>query len=157
MPTRIDYTIADEKGLNSVFSVDVPDGFTLLQYQNYADALATGVEAITAGQILGARMSVALTLAGAPFAAAIEGADVEEKALFVFRGVNGFLKRMTIPAVDEAIVNQNGTINTADASVAAWLSNIVAGDGTIAATDYRGDDLTSLVEARKYFGRDRGG
>lgn len=157
MPTQINFTITDEKGLNSTVSIDTPDGLTLAQYGAYADAVAPYIDGITAGQILSAKMSVGLTLAGAPFGAALEGADVEEKALFVFRSANGYLKRVTIPAVNEAVVQTSGALNEADANVAGFITMLQTGDGVVAPTDYRGDDLVSLVEARKYFGRDRGG
>jgi len=163
MPSQIVFTIQDESSVRSNVSIDVPDGLTVEDYTTFANAAATQIAAITAGQILGASLSLDLVLSGAPFPAAKPYSRVEKKALFILTTENGFRKRMSVPALNDHvpppnnIVNRGGSLNLSlDPGPGGFSDLLVNGDGTVEPTDSRGENLVSLITARKYFGRDRG-
>ena len=163
MASQIVFTIQDESGVRSNVSIDVPDGLTVEGYTTCANAAATQIAAITAGQILGASLSLNLVLTGAPFPAAKPHSRVEKKALFVFQTEKGYRKRLTIPALKTGIpapnniVNPNRSLNLSlDPGPGGFSDLLINGDGIVEPTDARGENLVSLITARLYIGRDRG-
>jgi hypothetical protein len=158
MTSQITWTILDEKGLRSNTVIDVPDGHTVAEYTAFANDATTQLLQVSDGQILAAKLSLNLVLAGAPFAAAAADSDVERKALFVFNTAGGYIKRLTVPSVRGIVVTESGALDlTGDPGAGGFRDLIIDGDLTVEPTDYRGDDIVSLSEARKYFGSDRGG
>ena len=159
MPISVFYRIQDAKGDTSTITIPIPDATALTNVTGYVNAMASILEDLINGTLVEAGFAVSVAVTPWQLAAPIS--DVQEKARFVFRGVNGFLKSISLPAVLESIFSPGSReVNQADPAVAAFITAIVDGvevDGTdIEATDIRGDDLTNLVQATEAWGRMRG-
>ena len=152
------YQFIDDKGKTSSTKVRVPNGFTLSQYVEFVQGMGQFIADISACQITSAGFSVGIDLAGLGLQALpATVADVAQKAYFAFRSaVGGFFKRLRIPTLSETKVNAGtDTLDTVDADVVAFVNamtnGIVTTGGTIQPVTERGDDLTTLQEAREVF------
>jgi hypothetical protein len=155
--STIIWTISDEAGFRSQLSVDVPDAATLADIQALADLLTPNVMDLSSGAVDEVSVKLALTVAGVPETVAAVDSVIQNKALFVFRDAAGFVKRMTIPAVNMAQVNPDRTLSQGVGTPATdFKDNVIAGSGTATPESIHGDDLTSLLAARFYSAKDRG-
>lgn len=152
------YSMIDDKGKTSSTKVRVPNGFSIAQYVEFVQGMGQFLSNISACQITKAGFSVGIDLSGLGLQALPASiADVAQKGYFAFRSAaTGFFKRLRIPTFDESKVNAGSdTIDTVDADVAAFngamASGIVTSGGTIQPQTERGDDLTTLQEAREVF------
>lgn len=153
---RIDFT--DSKGKSSFTKVRVPNGFSISDYLEFAEAISQLMTNMSVAQVTSASVSVALDLSGATIrAVATNVADVAQKAFFQFSSaLAGFRKRMRIPTLDETKVPVGtSSIDQADVDVAAFITamedGIVTTGGTIDPVDARGNDLVSVSIAEEVF------
>lgn len=160
MPFTLFYVIADAKGDKSVVNIEVPSTLVLTDVPDLVQAFADLVDDITNGALLSGGVTLEIDLTGVSTVAnAIS--DVQEKAAYTFRGVNGFLKRLTLPAVIETIFSTNSReVDTTLPSQAAFITAMTDGitlpsTNVVQPTDYRGDDLETLVDAREAWGKSR--
>lgn len=155
LAVTVRFDFQDETGKKSFTEVNVPTGFTLPQYIEFAEAMGQLIANISKAQLTSASVNINLTLAGATLkAAATIIADVAEKAHYVFSSAAaGFRKLFKIPtrAEDDEVAGSDA-MNTADADQAAFIAAINNGlvwtSGTIQFTDNYGNDLVALESAR---------
>lgn len=147
----------DAKNKSSFTRIRIPTGFTIAQMTSFAQDAAQAVTDISGCIVTGASIGANFTLTGLGGAAAAL-ADVASKAFFKFTSaVSGFFAKMTVPTIDEAlVVPGTDQIDTADTAVAAFLTMIETGNGTIAACDKYGNDLTDTEIAREQFMEHKG-
>ena len=161
MAYEVYFVVADADGTTSTITIPVPATVNLLNIPEIVADLGAMIVPMLYGDIISAGMRVEVSVSG--FASGIAGtlADVAEKAKFVFRGVNGFLKSLSLPAVSEDIINTTGDVDLTDPNVAAFVTAMEDGwlldDATtlVQPCDIRGDDLVTLVSAEEAFGRNR--
>jgi len=163
LAVTVRYDFVDEKNKTSFTKIRVPTGFSIAQYVEFGIAMAQFVANISSCTITGGSITFGIDLSGLGLKTAANSlADIAQKAYFAFNSaVTGFKKRLRIPTFDEAKVNAGtDSIDTVDAAVAAFTTamtnGIVVTGGTIQPSTERGQDLTSLSEAREVFRRHRG-
>lgn len=160
LAVTVRYTFLDEKGKTASTKVRVPNGFSIAQYVEFVQGMAQFMSDISACQITRAGFTVGIDLSGLGLIGLPSSiADVAQKGYFAFRSaVAGFFKRLRVPTFKESLVNAGSdTVDTSDASVVAFVNamnnGIVTTGGTIQPVTERGDDLTTLIEARETFRR----
>jgi len=157
------FSFRDAKGKNSTTEVNIPTGLTLANMVIFGQEMAKLIDPLISGVItrIGLALSVALPsgLASSP----VSTSDVEEGGKFQFSTAGGYYTGMRIPTWVESLVSAGSDdINTVDSDVAAFITAMisgidltaaspVAGTGTVAPTDGRGDDITALVNAKEQF------
>lgn len=161
--TSMFFTVEDKKGDSSTISIPVGTSITPTNAVAAVKGFAPLIGALVTGRLKTAGVSLEVAVTGFPSTAAADS-DVQEKGLFSFRGVNGFIKNLSLPTIDESIFTLGSkSIDQANSAVAAFLTAITTGidltatggTGTAGATDIRGDDLTETVEARESWGKYR--
>ena len=143
----------DAKNKTSFTRVRVPNGFTIAQYTTFAQDLAQAVTNISGCRVTGASIGLNFTFTGLG-AAAAAAADVASKAYFKARSaVAGFFAKFYIPTFDEDTLVLAGTddIDTANAAVAAYITLVESGDGTVVPCDKYGNDLVDVTVAKEHF------
>lgn len=154
------FVIEDEKGDKSTVSIPFSAIGDWTEIPEIVGDIAALIAPLITGGIVAAGMNLEIDVSGVKPASELLS-DVQEKARFVFRGVNGFLKTLHIPTFDEALIAP-GTANVdlTDADVAAFVTAME--DGVTLSTlavhqpaDQRGDDLVELVTATEAWGRNR--
>lgn len=162
MPYFLYYTIQDSDGDTSVVEIPIPTTTAVANLIGAVTAMAGLINPLTNGGLVaaGVRLEVDLSGTWGPVAALI--ADVQEKGEFAFRGENGFLKRLNIPAFLETLFTGAGStkqIDLGDTDVAAFVTamedGFVVGGATIQPVDVRGDDLETLEYAVENWGKRR--
>lgn len=160
MPYTLFYVIEDPKGDKSTVNIEVPDTMALSDIPELVQVFGELIDDMIQGLIVSAGLTISVDLTSVQTVAAA-AADVQEKVAYVFRGVNGFLKRLTIPAVIESIFLPNSrmvdtTLPTQAAFITAMEDGVtLTSTNEVAPTDVRGDDLITLVDAREAWGRSR--
>lgn len=160
MPYTLFYVIADAKGDKSVVNIEVPSTVVLTDIPDLVQTFADLINDMVQGAILSGGVTLEIDLTGVSTVAAL-AADIQEKAAYTFRGVNQFLKRLSIPTVLESVFQLNSReVDTTLPSQAAFITAMTDGvtltsTNVVQPTDYRGDDLETLVDAREAWGRAR--
>lgn len=159
MAVSLFFTIQDAKGDKSTVEIPFPSATAVGVLAAAVPAVAALINPLVNGGLVAAGFKVEVAVpAWGPTALLVS--DIQEKAEFQFRGVNGFLKRLNLPTFDEAFfVPSSKNVDTADADVAAF-TNFMTDGITVSATliqptDIRGDDLVTLEKARENWGRAR--
>ena len=162
MTWSIIYTIRDEKGKQSTFTINVPGTLNAAQASAFAVQFAALVANIIKGAVVGIGISLSLNLS-ADYAGGIPaaGSDVEEKGYFQFVTENGFYTAFNVPTLDEQFVLANSNqLDTADVDVAALIAAIVTGltvlpgdpdEVVVNPVDSRGENIVSLATALEVF------
>jgi len=161
MAFEIYIIVQDAKGDKSTVTVPVPTSIELTDIPEAVQDLTALIGPMLTGGIVGAGMRVEVDVSGVSTTVAGATSDIQEKAAFVFRGANNFLKRIGLPTFSEALFSA-GTpyVDVTDADVAAFVTAIEDGyllssTNTILPCDTRGDDLEDLVEATEAWGKAR--
>lgn len=169
MAVTLFYTITDADGDASTVTIPIDDtNFTLA---NSAQVISQGWSAINAlisGHLLTAGYTVEVDITGFINDAADVLSDVQEKAEFVFRSVNGFIKRISLPTVLETMFVGGGSgkeVDTAQTAVATFITRMTDGLANVpipaVPADYcqpstsHGEDLDTFVEGHQAWGRNR--
>ena len=149
-------TIIDQAGRQSTFTVNVPFATDPVQALEAAQEMLPLTDALTVGKIIRAGIFLGVDLSGVDALGALS--DVQEKAAYLYRTLNNFPVNVSIPAFDEAkIDNLNAVVDRTDADVIAWEAAIISGiatpifTGTVAFVDSRGEDIVSVESAIEAF------
>lgn len=112
-----------------------------------ADALSAALNALTDAAIDGYSITYSKT-EDTP-ATPTAGSRVEEKGNFIWRTANGRTTKFTVPALVDSVLNPSGSIDKANALIAALVAVVTDVDLVFASAD--GSDITALLEAYQSF------
>lgn len=162
MSVNVIFTVQDGKGETSPITINLPTS------TSPTDAVAFAVTAwplvnalITGGNVVG---RVSFEISGLASANPIGGSDVQEIGRFIFKTVSNFTKSLGLPTfLESKILPGTDQIDTSDVDVAAFVTMMESGvdttanggSGVIQPSDYRDDDLDSLVGAIEAWGKAR--
>lgn len=141
------FTVVDNANKESTTTIHVPTGFSVVQYGEFAAAMAQLIADLSDGQITSVSISIPLSLAGATIrAVASAAADVAEKAKFAAMSVvNGLRAFFNIPTYDESKnLPSSDSVDLADPDVAAFVALIETGAGAFPC-DLRGNSLSEVL------------
>lgn len=148
----------DAKAKTSFTRIRIPTSFSIAAMTTFAQDAAQAIVDITGCRVTGASIGINFVLTGLG-AAAAAGADIARKAFFKAKStVAGFFAKMSIPTFDEDNLVVAGTdqIDTADTAVAAFITLLQTGNGTVAPTDKYGNSLTDVDISRELFMKHNG-
>lgn len=157
----------DAKGETSTTMINIPTGITLPNLTIYAQEMVKLVDALINGIITRVGVAVTVALPSGINISPNSASDVEEGGYFSFRTAGGYHTSLRIPTFMESLISAGSAdIDTSDPDVAAFVSAMVtgidlttatpvAGTGTIAAADSRGDDIVALTDAKEQFTNSR--
>lgn len=158
LAVSIRFDLVDAKNKASNTTIRVPNGFSIAQYIEFAQAMGQLISDLSQAQITRASFVVGLDLSSATIKASAGAfSDIAHKAYFGFQtAVAGFRSKMRLPTLDETKVNAaSDTINQVDVDVAAYMTamenGIIVTGGTISPSDARGNDIVSTDYAREVF------
>lgn len=161
MPITLFYVVTDGNDTSRI-EIDIPTATTLANTLSAVGAFAALINPLVQGGLLSAGFTVETDVSGTWGVVHQLLADVQEKAEFVFRTAGGFIKRLNLPTVNEAIFAGGGNspqVDTSDEDVAAFITAMTDGvtvNATVVApVDSRGDDIASLSDARENWGKRR--
>lgn len=112
-----------------------------------ADLLSAALNAITGAAIDG--YSISYTKKEDTPAVPDAFSRVEDKGKFIFGTSNARTSLFTIPAILDAVLLPNGSIDLTDILITALVAAVVAGDLVFCSAD--GSDLTALIDAYQTF------
>jgi hypothetical protein len=156
------------KPATSLVSVEIPTSTTPANAIAFARALASMVEPLTIGGIVGAGITIEADISALALdAVGTALADVQERAVFVFRTLLNKTKRIGIPCFNENLFNAAGALDTVDVEdedVDAFITGMISGvdvstfggTGTVTPVDTNNSDLTLLEAASQDFSSRRG-
>jgi len=152
---NVSYSILDGDGDTSALAFKVPAGtLTLAQITGYAQQVATLLDAVIGGKILGIGITLDAALPGGLKAAAVATSDVQEGALFTFTTSTPYVDSVRVPAWLETLFTGK-EVNLAGAGVGAFrdalLTGLTVAGANVAASDRYENDYTSLKTATKSF------
>lgn len=158
VPYSITLSISDAKGDQSLVTIPLKSTTTVANAIDFAEAIIPLIAPLVNGVLRAAEVSIPVSYTPWPAVASI--ADVQERARFSFRTVNGFLKHLSLPTFLEGLFSP-GTreVDLTDTDVAAFVTAMTDGL-TVNATvvepsDTRDEDLTELEAATEAWGRSR--
>mgnify|MGYP000854486232 CR=1 FL=1 len=159
MPISVVYTVSDAKGDQSTFTIPIPDATSPADMVEFAQDMAELLEPLINGTLRDVHILLPVTFI--PWAVPAAISDIQEKARFVFRTVNGFVKSLSLPAVIENIFSTNTRqVDLTNTDVSAFVAGMVDGltlssTETVEPVDVRGEDLTELEAAIEAWGKSR--
>jgi len=133
MALTIFYNIADAsqpKKHTSRVEIPVDPVASLTTVQGAVETMWNLINPLTTGTLQSAGFVVEADVSAFTNAAAAVLSDVQEKAEFAYRTVNGFLKKVNIPCFDETLFEAAGagdSVDSADTDVAAFNLAMVLG------------------------------
>lgn len=146
----ITFSLEDYSGDRRTVRVFAPATATLAEMQSLSNAIAAELDPITGMKILGASVSLALTLPGGLKASAVANTDAERGANFSFNADDTALSyTIRVPGAIDAIVDGEELVDTADTN--DWKTVMLDGDATTGPTNQHGGDLSSFKSARITF------
>lgn len=153
---QIDYV--DGKNKASFTRVRVPTGFTVAQYTTFVQDLAQAVCDITGCLITGASINLSFSLTGLNTIASAASNVAAKMFLTVKSAVAGFFSKFSIPTFlgDTMVTAGTDQVNLADTDVAALVTLLEDGDGTVVPCDKYGNALTTTDIARELFTKHNG-
>jgi hypothetical protein len=148
---KITLKISDNDNDPANTSIHVPSGFTVAQYGAFANAYANAVDDIVLGRVNPkGTMTIPVDISGLTGNTLDPASDVEQIAAFQFLDTNGEPVDINVPGLLLAdVVAGTDGLNTADTEIAAFITLIETGDGTVAPSSVAEADITTLVYARK--------
>jgi hypothetical protein len=156
MADRIQYTLTDEAGETASFGVDVPDTFTLAQYDEFAAAYAILVDDIVGGIVSKAVLKRSVDVGDLTDNGVGVASDIEDIGAFSFRTAEFRRVRVNVPGLLESLVIPNSKeLDLSEPAVAAIVvamtSGIAVTGGTIQPSDIQEDDIIALEDALERF------
>jgi hypothetical protein len=137
------YTLQDETGSTSTFSLDVPQTTAADAALTAAAALVPFINAATDCTIVGYQLTYGARDTAPPAAAA--GSRVERKGVLQFITEAGKIATYSLPGVIDAAVLPDGRIDDDNVAIAALAGALIAVDALF--TDSNGQGLESLYAA----------
>jgi len=155
------FIVVDAKGDRSTVTIPIPNTVALTDLSDAVTDMAELISAVVTGGIVGAGVRIEVDVSSVVTTVAGAISDVQEKARFVFRGENGFLKSLGLPTFSEDLfVAASTAVDLTDTNVAAFVTAMTDGytvtsTNLISPGDVRGDDLESLESAQEAWGKAR--
>lgn len=164
------YTMADADGEEGGSRVTIPIDPTNFTFANAAGVIENAWDILNPlmnGTLLSAGFSYEVDIGTFTNAAAATIADVQEKAEFAFRSVEGLIKRLSLPTFIETFLLGGGSQKNVDLSateVAAFTTMMTSStgipnpddvDNPVRPVDIHGDFLTTTKSAHQSWGRNR--
>ncbi|MGB7342478.1 MAG: hypothetical protein WBC91_26505 [Phototrophicaceae bacterium] len=150
----------DDKNKKSSTKINIPTGFTISNYLEFADGAVQILANASRSRVTGAALCVKVDLSAASIRpVALAFSDVAEKAMIVLRSsVAGLFSRMKIPTLNESVLFPNSrVVDPANPDAAALITaledgiNVVGIGQIIQPVDLRGNDLAEVVSAEEMF------
>ncbi|NCC36397.1 MAG: hypothetical protein EOM24_30955 [Chloroflexia bacterium] len=141
------YTLEDETGSKSSFSLDVPETTAMDVAMTAAAAIRPLIEACTDCEVTG--YSLTYSSRNTTPAAAGAGSRVERKGVFQFHTAAGKVATYQLPGIIDAAVLADGRIDDDHLAIAALTTALVAADALFC--DSNGVDLAALSAAYERF------
>jgi hypothetical protein len=128
----INYRLQDDESDTKFATIPiyVPTGFTLAQYQTFADAQAPLIDAITGSKIAAIDLSVALTPVGGLKATPVTDTVNERGGLIGMETAGQFNDSVRIPNILWSIMTGDN-FSLADTDISAFVLSLTAGNGVI--------------------------
>lgn len=147
------YTVEDESGGTSQFSLFFPVTFTLTDYLEAARGYAAFFDAVLTGKFHGlAELCFGVDISGLTNNLAGVTGDVEEIGSFVFRSDQDFPVKVNVPAIDDSkVLPGTHQLDTSDAAVAGFITLMETGSGGVAPCDISEFQITTLESATEKF------
>lgn len=143
---------SEEDSKQATLPLYVPTGFTLAQYQAFADVAAPLIDAVTGSEIEDIDMTVALALPaglkGAPLAASLN----ERGGLIGLDTAGQFNDSVRIPAIRTTIM-PGDTFPLTQADVANFIAFLLAGDAVVIPRNRDGFVFNAGLYGKKSFRR----
>lgn len=163
MPVILYYTLQDADGDPSTVEIPLQSSTALAQAALAVEVMWDLINPLVTGTLVAAGFKVEASIGTFTNAAANVLSDVQEKAEFAFRTVNGFLKRLNLPTFDETLFAGGGSskeVDITDSDVLAFTAAMTAGfeastGNTVTPVDSRNEDLVTLVSAVENWGKRR--
>ena len=147
----IGYTFLDSEGKKAVTHFYLPGTLTAVHVQEFIDAQAPLIDAVTDCKLTGATATLVATLPGGLKADPAPNTDVEEGARFGWQTDTLFLAGNRIAGFKESLMTGE-IVNQGQAAVISFRNSVTAGlttaSGLAAPVDSHGDDIVNLVSAR---------
>lgn len=162
MAVAIYFTVQDSDTDRSTFEFWFPDATPMAVLVAGVPAVAALVNPLVNGGLVNAGFKVEVDVSGTwgPIAALIS--DVQEKAEFSMRTINGFLHRLNLPTFDENFFTPGtGQVDLTDAAVIAFIDfledGITVGGGSLEPSSPRGatEDVETVEKAIENWGKRR--
>lgn len=141
------YSLVDETGSKSTFSLDCPSSTLADVALTAAAALVPLVQAASGCTVVSYNLTYGSRDTTPP--AADAGSRVERKGVLQFITGAGKVATYSLPGIIDAAVLQDGRIDDDNLAVAALAGALIAADAIF--TDSNGEDLTSLYAAYERF------
>jgi len=150
--------VLDEEGKESQAQIKFNQNADLGVVRSFMQEFAQKVDAIIKGQVVGAGFSLEVTLSGLGLKTApVSGADVEEKVKLYMKSQSDLLTTTSLPAIDEAFILPDGTLDLTDATVAALVALIQSGKtvgaNNVTPSDINGLNITNVLAGGETFRR----
>jgi len=153
------FTIADAKGKTSTVTIPFPDATPASVFVTGVQAVGALINPLVTGGLRSAGVSVEVAIGTWGATAALDS-DVQEKMEFGVRAANGFLKRINLPTIDEAMfvpgTDQGDATDTDMMAFKDFLEDGITVSATlIQPTDIHGSDLELVEYRRENWGKRR--
>lgn len=153
---QIVYTVQDDAGQQGTTAINVPNAFSLAQFQEFGSDMATLLDAILGGKVIDASICFAVDISALSSNTELSTSDIQELGKFTFDTVLGRTVICNVPTLDELLVAAGShDIDTADLDIAAFVSMFEDGlavtGGSIFPCDAQEDDIGFLRSARERF------
>jgi len=148
---KIRIKISDNDNDPANTEIHVPSGFTIAQYATFANDYANAIDDIALGRVdPKGTMTIPVDISGLTGNTVDPNSDVEQVAAFQFIDTNGEPVDINIPGLLLAdVVAGTDGLDTADTEIAAFITLIETGNGTVAPCSVSEADITSTLYARK--------
>lgn len=148
---KIRLKVTDNDGDPANTEIHVQSGASIAQYAAFANAYANAVDDIALGAVdpLGT-MSIPVDISGLTGNTVDAASDVEQIAAFQFADANNEPVDVNIPGLIQAdVLAGSDGLNTADTQIAAFITLMENGNGTIAPCSVSEADIIDTFYARK--------
>lgn len=148
---KITFQVFDNDNDDAETSIHVPSGLTPAQYGTFSNDYANAMDDIVLGRVsTKAIMTIPVDLSALTGNTLDPASDVEQIAAFQFLDANGEPVDVNVPGLLLAdVVAGTDSLNTADAEIAAFITLMEDGNGTIAPSSVAEADIVSTIYARK--------
>jgi hypothetical protein len=162
LAVSVRFQFEDDKGKTSFTVINVPTGFSIAQFTEFAQGAAQLITNISQATVTRVSVTFKVSLAGLGLRGIPSTIGSVAKKIFLrFQtGVTGFFAQTLIPSPDENnVVAGSDGFNQAAAGVAALISmyedGIAVTGGTMQFTNNREMDVSTVIDAREIFRRRR--
>lgn len=154
------FTLTDGAGKTAQHEVNLPAGTLIADAQDHAEFAADLIDDLSGCAITGCTISypVPWDTDASVKTTPVATSDVEEGARFNWRTAGNYPTSGRIPGFLESLIVSGGTeVDQSATEVINYISYMLNGNVAVVGdpTDYRGDDIVRLVNARESFTKSR--